>query len=284
MTPSEANLSTIHSPLTTLPDAVRLYVRYLGVSLRAQMQYRASFVMNVLGHFLITCIEFFSMWALFDRFGSIRGWRLEEAALFYGIVHLSFSLAEGGARGFDVFSGMVRTGDFDRYLLRPRSTALQLAGQELELRRLGRFLQALIVLVWAAWRLGLGWSAPRLALTGLTIFGSACLFYGLIVLQATLCFWTVESLEVVNCVTYGGTETAQYPLNIYRRTFRRFFTFIVPIACTNYFPVVAILGKPEPLGSPPWLGWVTPLVGVAFLLISFRIWRLGVRHYRSTGS
>ena len=33
---------------------------------------------------------------------------------------------------------MVKSGDFDRLLLRPRSAALQLAGQELTLRRVGR--------------------------------------------------------------------------------------------------------------------------------------------------
>jgi len=281
---SSSGLSTIPYPLSTLLNAVRLYVRYLGISLRAQMQYRASFLMGTVSHFLGTGIGFLALWALFDRFGSIKGWRLPEVALFYGITNVAFSLAEGTARGFDVFAGMVRSGDFDRYLLRPRSTALQLAGQELQLRRLGRFSQALIVLLWAAWTLGVVWSLPRIALTVATVIGSACLFYGLLVLQATMCFWTTESLEIVNCVTYGGTETAQYPLNIYRRGFRRFFTFVIPLACTNYFPVVAILGKADPLGTPAWLQWGSPLVGLIFLVISLRIWRIGVRHYRSTGS
>ena len=36
---------------------------------------------------------------------------------------------------------MVASGDFDRLLVRPRSTVLQLLGQELALRRLGRLVQ-----------------------------------------------------------------------------------------------------------------------------------------------
>ncbi|XXX55556.1 ABC-2 family transporter protein [Sorangium sp. So ce124] len=59
------------------------------------------------------------------------------------------------------------------------------------------------------------------------------MFYGLLVLQATLCFWTVESLEIMNAWTYGGTEAAQYPLTLYRDWFRRFFTFVVPLASVS---------------------------------------------------
>ena len=71
--------------------------------------------------------------------------------------------------------------------------------------------------------------------------GGVSLFCGIFVLQATLCFWTTESLEVVNTVSYGGVQTAQYPLSIYSDGFRRFFTYVVPLASVAYFPVLALL-------------------------------------------
>ena len=101
----------------------------------------------------------------------------------------------------------------------------------------------------------------------LTILGGACLFYGIIVLQATLAFWTTESLEIVNTVTYGGVQSTSYPLAIYRRWFQRFFTFVVPLACVSYFPVVAILGRDDPLGTSRLFQILAPLVGVAFLVL-----------------
>ena len=99
-------------------NAIRLYFRYLGISIRSQMQYRASFVMMSLGHFLTTGIEIFGIWALFDRFGSLRGWRLPEVALFYGMINIAFAIAEAIGRGFDVFSRMVKSGDFDQFICR----------------------------------------------------------------------------------------------------------------------------------------------------------------------
>ncbi|MCC7406642.1 MAG: ABC-2 family transporter protein [Phycisphaeraceae bacterium] len=265
-------------------SAIRLYGQYIGVSIRGQMQYPVTFVLQSLGVLLVTSIEFLGLWALFDRFGNLRGWTLPEVAFFYGLVSVSFSFADAMARGFDLFSGTIRAGNFDRILARPRSTVLQLAGQELTLRRVGRLAQGLIILGWAVYTLDLTWSVPTVGLLLLAIVGGICLFSGLVVLQATMCFWTTESLEVWNAFTYGGVFAAQYPLNIYRVWFRQFLTCVVPLACVTYFPALAIMGRNDPLGSPRWFQCVAPLAGVVFLFLALQAWRVGVRHYTSTGS
>ena len=263
---------------------LRLYFRYVGVSIRSQMQYRASFLMLSIGQFLLTGIEFVAIWALFDRFGSLESWTLAEVALLYGMANVTFAITDGVARGFDLFARQVRSGEFDRVLLRPRGTAFQVAASEVQLMRIGRLAQGLAVLVWALLSLEIAWDPAKGVLLVAAILGGVGTFLGLFVLQATLAFWTTESLEIVNVVTYGGVETTQYPLEIYKRAFQRFFTFVVPLAFMNFVPALAILGRVEGSGWPAWTPWISPLVGVVFLAISLQVWRFGVRHYRSTGS
>ena len=265
-------------------DSLRLYIRYIGISIRSQMQYRVSLMLQVLGHFLGTVIEFFGIWALFVKFGNLKEWRLEEVALLYGIVHIAFALAEAFARGFDVFDGMVKSGDFDRLLLRPRGTVFQIAAQNLQLMRLGGLLQGTAILLWAVAKLEIIWTPSRILLVIWSIFGGTCLFVGLFVLQATLAFWTINTLEIFNTVTYGGVETAQFPMSIYRPWFRRFFTFVVPLACINYLPSLAILTRPDPEQIHPFFYYAAPSVGVLFLFVALEVWKIGVRHYCSTGS
>ncbi|MDP2872009.1 MAG: ABC-2 family transporter protein [Bacillota bacterium] len=265
-------------------SGIRLYGRYVSLSLQSQMQYRASFVMFALANGLSALLEFFATAALFARFGSLRGWALPEVALFYGMVHTAFALAEAAGRGFDVFHLHVRNGTFDRMMLRPRSTVLQVLGQDFQLLRVGRFAQGLFVLLWGAASLGMRWTAESVFLAVLSVVGGALLFSGLFVLQATLSFWSVEGLEIANTLTYGGVEAAQFPLSIYRKWLREFFVFVVPIGCINYFPLIRILGRGDPLGYPGWAAWVSPAVGLGFFLVSLRVWGVGVRHYRSTGS
>lgn len=265
-------------------DAVQLYLRYVSFSCREQMEYRANAILNILGQLMITGIEFLAIWSLFDRFGQLRGWSLEHVALLYGMANVSMALATGVSRGFDVFDSMVKSGGFDRLLLRPRSTALQVVAQHLQVSKLGRLLQGLVILIWAITALDVPWGFANSMLLLGAVLGGACLFAGIFVLQATMCFWTIEGLEIVNTVTYGGLETAQYPLAIYAKWFRRFFTFVIPLACLNYFPSVAITGGPDPLDTPAWASWLSPLAGPVFLFGALHVWRLGVRHYRSTGS
>lgn len=262
---------------------LRLYLRFVAVSLRGQLQYRASVVMQALGLLLITVIEYVGLWALFARFGHIGGWTLPEVALLYGMVDVAFAISETLNRGFDSFPAMVVSGDFDRLLVRPRSTVLQLLGQELSLRRLGRLVQGLGVLIWAAAVLPIAWSPGKLLLLLAAIAGGVCLFIGLSVVQATIAFWTVEPLELMNAFTHGGVETGHYPLTIYRGWFRKLFTYVIPLGCVNYLPALVILDG-GPGGAAGLVGWLAPLGGALFLLAALQLWKLGVRKYVSTGS
>ena len=265
-------------------DVIRLYTRLVAVSMRGQMQYRASFIMLTIGDFVTTGIEFVAIWVLFQRFHSINGWSFQEISLFYGTAGLAFAVADAFSAGFDRFSGMVKAGSFDRLLLRPRSTALQLAGQELTLRRIGRFSQALFVFAYAVTVLDIDWTARHILLVFTSIVGGAATFYAIIVLQATLAFWTTEGLEITNAAVYGGVETIRYPLDAYRDWFRKLFTFVIPLACVNYYPMLGVLGRIQPEDPGYLLSWLSPAVGYLLLWMSLRIWKIGVRHYASTGS
>jgi ABC-2 type transport system permease protein len=266
-------------------NALLLLGRYLSASLRAQMQYPGNALLLAAGQFFATVIDIVAIWALFDRFGAVQGWRFGDVAMFFGMVSLSFAVASFISRGFDVLgTEFIKTGNFDRILLRPRTATVQLIGHDFRLIRAGRFLQGLVVIGIATVSLDFRWSAASVALGLWTIVGGVALFFGLMVCQGALSFWTTESLEAMNLLTDGGVQAAQFPLGIYERWFRSFLIFVVPIGCVAYFPVLAILGLSDPLGAPDWLLPFTPIAGFAFLGASFLAWRAGVRKYTSTGS
>ncbi|MES2010667.1 MAG: ABC-2 family transporter protein [Pseudomonadota bacterium] len=265
--------------------SLALFARLVMASLSGQARYPASALMLTVGQFLVTGIEVVAVWALFHRFGDVQGWRIGEVALFYGLVNCMFAIADALGRGFDVLgTTLLRTGEFDRLLLRPRPLALQLMGHDVRISRLGRLLQGLMVLAFATVQASIAWTPGSIAIALFAVAGGVALFLGILVLQGTLSFWTIESLEVANVLTYGGVQATQYPLALYAQWFRYVLTFAVPLACVAYYPALAILGKPDPLGAPAWTGLVSPLAGFVFLLAAFGAWRVGLRHYASTGS
>ena len=103
-------------------------------------------------------------------------------------------------------------------------------------------------------------------------------------LSAVLSFWTTETLELFAIVTHGGVETTQYPIPVFHRALRYLFLFVVPIGSVTYFPVVHVLGRPDPLGAPAAVAWLAPMAGFIFLALTAVLWQLGVRRYTSTGS
>ncbi len=271
--------------LARLGDDIRLYWLFVGSRLRSQMQYRESFLVMTVVSFLGLSTELLAIIILFNRFGDLAGWSVGEVAFLYGIASVSFGLAELFGTGFDVFPDMIRRGEFDRVLLRPRSAFVQVLSADFQLRRLGRIAQGLV-----AFGLAFAWAPPewtlgKLAYLPVVILCGMVLYIAFFVLGAVICFWTVESIEVLNIITYGGTEFASYPLPIYHLLMQRFFTFVVPLAFVSYFPSLYLLDRPEAADWPLWLLIVSPLVAAVFLAFVARIfWGIGVRHYRSTGS
>ena len=109
-------------------NSLRLYVHYLSINLRSQLEYRAATYFLILGQLTVSFGYFIGVFLLFSYFGNLLDWSFWEVMLCAGAVQTAFPLAECFARGFDSFSSLIRTGSFDTLLLRPRGIVLQVFG------------------------------------------------------------------------------------------------------------------------------------------------------------
>ena len=107
----------------------KLYLHYVSINVRCMMEYKTSFLLTAIGQFLVSFNVFLGIFFMFQRFSTVEGFTYSEVLLCFSIILLEFALAEMVARGFDTFSGMVRSGDFDRILVRPQSEIIQEIGR-----------------------------------------------------------------------------------------------------------------------------------------------------------
>jgi ABC-2 type transport system permease protein len=263
-----------------------IYFRLMRVQIRSQLQYRASFVLLLFGAALIGFLEFASLALVLQRFDTIRGWTVGEVAFLYGLVEIAFALMDMVFSGFDPqrFGNEVRKGTFDQVLLRPIPATVQVLGSDFAMRRIGRIVAGIAIFAFALADVSIAWTPLKLALVPVVIVSMLLFFGGLFIIGATISFWTVESIEVMNILTYGGSYVISHPMHIFQGWLRGFFTFIVPANFLNYYPALYILGKDDPLGVPSWAPFVAPVVGVGTLLAALWFWRFGIRNYQSTGS
>lgn len=272
-----------------LPSAIRhlhLYFLLLRAQMRSQQVYRLSFALDAVAAALITFVEYMSFVLVLPRFGGLSGWSLPEITLLYGLAELGFVLMDMLFGGFDApnLSQHVRSGSFSTFLLRPAPLVLQVFGSDFALRRLSRVLLALGILGWALSKLALPLTLGNVALLLSSLLGLIAFFGGLFVVGGTLTFWTVESVEIMNVLTYGGRSLISYPMDIYGAFLRKTFTYVLPAAFLSYFPVLHLLGRPLPDGLPDWAAYLPLPAGLLVLALAFAFWRVGVGRYVGTGN
>lgn len=271
----------------TLFVEARLYMRLVAMQLRVQMQYKIDLVLDILTYFLVTTLDFCTLLIYFVPFPTLLGWRIGEVALLGAVTALGFGLAELFGGGIDNFDTLIRRGDFDRVLLRPVTALVQVSTTQFRLRRLGRITQGMCAFALALFLLrgiNVSWTPLKVLALLLGTMSSGLIFVAVLLIGATICFWTVDATELTNILTYGGRELLSHPLTIYHQLMQRLFIFIVPLAFGTYIPVCYVLERALPFGLPNWLVFTAPLIALLFTLVALAFWRFGVHHYQSTGS
>lgn len=259
--------------------SLKLYMHYVEINVRCIMQYKTSFFLTTIGQFLISFNVFLGIFFMFQRFSKVEGFTYSEVLLCFSIVLLEFSTAEMFVRGFDVFSGMVRTGEFDRVLVRPQNEMLQVLGSKFELTRIGRMLQSVIMFVYGVRHCVIEWNFAKILTVTFMIIGGTAVFTGLFIIHASFCFFTLEGLEFMNIFTDGAREFGKYPIGVYGQKMLLFTTFIVPYALIQYYPLLYVLGRRKTV-----VYMFLPFAACWFLVLAYAFWRFGVRHYKSSGS
>ena len=265
-------------------NTIRLYCRSMGIQIRSRLQYPASFVMQTLAQLVMEGGEFLALMLIIDRFDRLNQWMPGDLFFFYGLMSVTFYLTECFGRGITgAFPYMIRTGQLDTLLVRPRGVLTQVLCADADPRRISCIAVGLASMIIGSLKAGVVWSFGKvLVLLESVAFGSM-LIMGLFLIEASLVIHSVKSVELTNALTYGGRSACEYPIDIYPRPLRILFTVVAPFALVLHVPAAWILGKPL-YGWPAWAAFLCPLAGAVSFLIFYAVFRRALTFYRSTGS
>ena len=250
---------------------------------KSAMQYRSSLLMQVIAQFVMTGGEMLAVVVLLSRFKAVGHWGAGEILFFFGVMQSTFALTELFGRGITSFMWFVQRGEFDALILRPRPLLIQVMVSQLDPRRIGGVLVGVAAMLTAGTQLHIQWTLLKALLLAEVVLGSMLLLLGLFMIEATVSFFSVKSIEMVNILTYGGRTACQYPVDVYPGVLRFLFTYLAPFAMCMHWPVSWVIGEAM-VSLPVWGYFLTPLAGAAFFALMVHIWYVGVRHYRSTGT
>ncbi|HHW48378.1 MAG TPA: hypothetical protein GXX14_07155 [Clostridiaceae bacterium] len=258
---------------------MRLYMKFFSMHLKSHMQYKLSFFLTLLGQFIVSFTVFVSLYFMFLRFNSVEGFVFEQTLLCFAVVLMAFSIAETFGRGFDLFPHMLGNGEFDRVLVRPKNIIFQVLASKMDFTLLGRLFQSVLIFCYAIPNSGVMWTWDKVLTLFLMVGCGSLIFFSLFLIYAGFSFFTVEGLEFMNIFTDGGREFGRYPFSIYGKNVLMFLTFVVPLALFQYYPLLYLLDREQNV-----FFMFIPLIGLLFLVPSYAFFRIGLRHYKSTGS
>lgn len=265
-------------------ERLAIYRSLVAASVRSQLAYPTSFALQCAAQALVQLEDIVVILVLFSRIGEMGGFTLQEVLLIFSLAGISFGLTDLLVGSLGRLSQLVRTGTLDALLLRPLPALTQICASEFALRRLGKVGTALAVLGYVLATSDISWTPLRVAVLLITPLTGLVLLGAIWVAASATTFWLVEGSELPNTVTYGSGMFTSYPVSIFSGWLLRLMAFVIPGAFVAYYPALAILGKPDPLGLPWVLQYSAPLVAVFAAGVTALVWRAGLRHYVGTGS
>lgn len=263
---------------------IRAFRILAAAQVRSELTYRSTFAAFVVAQVIITAFDALAIVVIFSSVETLGGWTRGQVLFLYSVASLAFGLSDFLMGSIHYLPEFVRTGSFDKFLLRPVGVLSQTLAQAFALRRLSRVLQSVIVLVLVVTVGDIHLSAVGVVLIVVGMASAVLTFSSIFLATGTVSFWSPNTQEFASAFTFGGSFLAEYPTHIFPDWLRVFAFGLVPIGGVIYLPVMYTLGADNPLGIPTWVQLISPMIVVPAVCVAALIWRQGLRHYESTGS
>lgn len=257
-----------------------IYGAYFAQFLKARLAYRADFATEVLATLLGSAAALLFVFVLFVPIDSLAGWRREEILFVYGLSMIPYGLFSTVSWNlYDFGDKYVIEGHFDRVLLRPANSFLQVLFESFRLQGLTESVVGLVVLLGAAARLDLSFTAGDLGWLLVACLSGTAIFVAVFGILASLSFHFEDRIGVAAPV-FNLINAGRYPIELFHPIVRFLLRWVIPFAFVAFYPATALLGHDE----FRTFCRLSPVVALGFVLLLALAWRFGVRRYASTGS
>ncbi len=239
-------------------------------NLQSAMEYRASFLSQVLGMILNNTMYFLIWVVFFDRFKDVRGWGISDMYVTFGITASSFGLISMFFGNAFNLGEIITKGRLDYYLSLPRPVLLHTLASRTVSSGLGDFTYGFLSFAVSGY---LTWDG--LLRFMLAVLCSAVVFAAFLVLVQSLAFWIGTASQLTNAFVNAILTFAIYPITLFDNTAKFLLFTLVPAALMGAVPA-------DFARAFTWQTLSQLLAGASiFLGLSIWLFNTGLRRYES---
>jgi ABC-2 type transport system permease protein len=242
----------------------------LRTTIRASSADRATFVTQALFMLFNNGIFFLVWWVLFRRVPHLRGWRLADVELLFGIVAAAYGLVAVFAGGVMFLGRCIQSGQLDTILVQPKPTLLYAVGLRSRASGIGDLVAGFVLIALSGYTT---WSA--LPFLVVAIAGSAAILFASGIVFFSLPFWLSRSESVSMQLWELVVTFSLYPEPLFGGALRLLLFTAIPAGFVGYLPVELV--------RRPSIGAVLVLLSVSIVYLWAAAWifRRGLRRYTS---
>lgn len=263
----------------TLGFYINIYFKIISQDIKSKMSYRADFWISLIGMMITNIAGAVSFWLIFQQFPNVDGWSFYEMLFLYGFTLIAATPAQCLFDNNWALRGKVYDGDFIKYCFRPINIFFYFMSEVFDVKGIGQLIIGMVAVVIAWINLGLPVKVVSILLFIVMSISASLFVIAILNLAASACFW-IDNAFFVLSLSSQLRDYAKYPVTIFGKKLRYIFTFIMPIAFMSYYPSLLILRPTE----VSWIVWITPLYGIIFFFISYKVWMHGAKNYSGTGN
>jgi len=263
-------------------EALRLYVKLVGISMQARLQYRADFIIGAFSIVALNAINLGLIGIIVYRFVNLNGWNIWQLFFLYCLWLLGHCLYSLFFWHFGDLEEYLIQGTFDQFLLRPARPFIQFMGREVQYIGFADMFVAIVGLGLAYIRLDLHWGLTTWLFAFLVVISGTLIETTLILMVACISFWTGRSGFAMDAIMEFNVIVQHYPIDIFGYWFRVIVTGLIPVAFMNYYPSLILLNKVDRT-NVSWLGYLSPIVALVLVGITSIVWNRALRRYSSSG-
>ena len=264
-----------------------LYVAsvYTKHIMKAWFQYKVDAVLRSLAVFLREATGIFVIYFTLLKFDTLNGWNLYEMLFLFSLLFVTYGILILFFTGLRDFGHTVRTGNFDRFILRPRGLLFQLIFCNADwFAAIGHGGLGIVLFIISAGKVGISWNMTTIVYYILAIIGGVLIQGSIFLFIATLNIYLLETDSIKELFYFNARKFAGYPISIFSKGIQIIMIYVIPFAFVNYFPSQFLLRKPDMVQYPEIFMYLTPVVGVMMYLMAYAFWRFSVKYYKSSGN
>ncbi len=257
-----------------------IFGAYFAQFLKARMAYRADFFAEVAATAARSATSLVFVLALFVPIDALHGWTRDEILFIYGFSMIPYGIfAMVSWNLYDFGDHYVIEGHFDRVLLRPINSFVQVVFESFRVQALAESVIGIVVVITVSSSLGLEYGPVDLFWLVVAALCGAVIFLSVFGIVASLSFRFEDRIGIAPPI-FNLINAGRYPTEIFHPIVRFLLRWVVPFSFVAFYPSTRLLGHPE----FRVLCNLTPVVALAFLGALAFCWRSGARRYTSTGS